>query len=159
MTTRMRAAALIATIPLAAGLACPVAGARPAASKKLSDAPGGVRKELVGSWTCSDAWLIERSGGRGPNTLKLKVDGVYVLTARPTGNKHVFRAYGRWGADGKQLYRDTRWYQKDGGKLEPPVRPPSYGGVEYSLSPDGSELTVGDIAFKREAEDGGQAKP
>jgi hypothetical protein len=133
----------------AAGLACS------AAPKKVPDPPVGVRKELVGSWTCPDAWLIERSGGKGPNTLRLKEDGVSVLTARPTGSKHYFRVYGRWGADGKKLYQDTRWYQKDAGKLQPLGRPGDYGdGAEYALAPDGSELTLGTLTYKRDAAPG-----
>lgn len=144
-----------ALLLLAACCAAPGA-ARPDANGASAAPPGSVRPELVGSWICADAWLIERSGGRGPNTLKLKADGKYVLTARPKGIKHFFRVYGRWGADEKQLYRDSPWYQKDMGKLEPLDRAGDFGGIDYALASDRSTLTVGDTVFKR---DRAQAKP
>jgi hypothetical protein len=135
---------------LAATLLC-AAPARPAAPEKPADAPGTIRNELVGSWTCRDAWMIELSGGRGPNTLKFKEDGVYVLTARPTNSKHLFRQYGRWGADEAKLYWDTRWFQTDRGKLKNPGSPPSFVGSSYVLSSNGTKLTFNGVAFKRDA--------
>jgi len=113
--------------------------------------PGDVRPELVGSWFTPKASMSEvQRGFERPTTLRLKGDGVYVLSSPAAGKLPEAREYGRWTADAQRAYfRATAW-QEGKGKPEQ-LKNDFVLKRAYTLGEGGATLTfAGPIPFRRE---------
>jgi hypothetical protein len=103
---------------------------------------------LVGTWLCKKTAITE-AAGPGATTVKLKPNGVYVISVKPADPKdrHIGKEYGTWAADETQFGRTSKWFQIDNDKLEP-AQGLSLGGP-YRLTQNGATLDLDGIVFKR----------
>lgn len=112
---------------------------------------------LVGTWFNPDVSISEVQRAERPTTLRLKHDGVYVLSSPAAGKLPEAREYGRWTADAQSAYFRTTAWQDGNGKQEH-LKNGFILQPAYTLSEDGMALTfAGLIPFRRQGTD--PAKP